>query len=292
MRRLKLGPVIMCLLVLGLIGADYGQVAQAQTTSKKVQKAVTSKETKAQKKVEAKNTAAIQSKKVSASSKKKGKDRHVSKNGHKHHRITGHHKGLKKAHAARHGKAHALKVSSRIRPISDYQPPSPKPSDLWLAKDCPDIYRKMANEGQPKELTMKILESAYGCLGVPYRHGGTTPDGFDCSGFVKYVYQENGIKLGRSSRDQALDGKPVELSELKPGDLIFFKMHQRRKAASHIDHVGLYIGNGQFIHASNNPRAREIKVDNLENGHYTPRIVGARRILDNEGQMTSLMESY
>ncbi len=327
MRKLRLCPVIACLLVLGLIGIGYGQVAQAQTTSKKELKSAATKETKAAKKAETaekitkKGKKAVASvkksknKKLSASLKKKKtktaqastrvhkkskvakhskgklKSRSVaaqSKKKHTSHKVAARSKNLKKAkghnkrYARRHGKDKTLKVASRVRPISDYQPPSPEPSDLWLARECPDIYRQMANEGQSKEMTMKILESAYSCLGTPYRYGGTTPDGFDCSGFVRYIYQEHGIRLGRSSRDQVQNGKPVELSELKPGDLIFFKMDQRRKASSHIDHVGLYVGNGQFIHASSNPRAREIKVDNLEKSHYTPRIVGARRILDDE----------
>jgi cell wall-associated NlpC family hydrolase len=277
MRKLRLGPVIVCLLVLGLIGTGYCQVAQANTTGKNGMKAGASKEAKAEKETDSADKKKTSGSKDAASAKKdkstklsskpekkktkkahasksvqkkgkvakssggKGKSRSAvarSKGKHKSHKVSASSKRLKmdkgknKRHARRHGKARTLNVASHVRPISDYQPPSPRPSDLWLARECPDIYRQMANEGQPQELTMKILESAYSCLGAPYRHGGTTPDGFDCSGFVRYIYKENGINLGRSSRDQAHYGKPVELSELKPGDLIFFKMNQRRRSSS------------------------------------------------------------
>jgi cell wall-associated NlpC family hydrolase len=136
-------------------------------------------------------------------------------------------------------------------------------------------------EGQLDEQSLKILESAYSYLGIPYRWGGTTPSGFDCSGFVRYVFNENGIPLGRSSQVQAQEGKPVRLSDLKPGDLIFFKMHHRTRDHYRVNHVGLYVGNGQFIHASCNAHAHEIKVDELESESYFPRIVEARRILEN-----------
>lgn len=293
MRRYVLGPVILCVLIIGLVGVDFGQAAQARTTGKKEARSVASTDAKAQKKAPEGAKVALEGKKVS-SAKRKVKSKHASAGGNKNHRKTSLAKGSKKATAHRHvhaktrahahahlsARAHSSKPLAHINHVADYDLPAPLPSDLLLAKSCPDFDTRMANGLEPDGLTMKILGSAYSCLGSPYRRGGTSPGGFDCSGFIKYVFRENGIQLGRSSRDQALEGKPVPLSELKPGDLIFFKMHQRKRARSHIDHVGLYIGNGQFIHASNNPRSHEIKIDDLEREYFFPKVVGARRILD------------
>ena len=125
-------------------------------------------------------------------------------------------------------------------------------------------------------MAFKILETAYNYLGVRYRYGGSTPEGFDCSGFVRYVFSENGIQLGRSSRDQAQAGMHVPLSALKPGDLIFFSMRSRKH--HRIDHVGLYIGDGQFIHAASS-RSRQIMISDLKSVHYQNRVVTARRVL-------------
>lgn len=154
-------------------------------------------------------------------------------------------------------------------------------SDLWLAKDSPETYKKQMDDENLDDQTRSVLESAYKYIGTPYRWGGTTPDGFDCSGFVRYVFNENGIPLGRSSHVQVQEGKPVRLSDLKPGDLIFFKMRHRRRDRSHVNHVGLYVGNNKFIHAASNSRNHEITVEDLESNHYLPRIVAARRVLEN-----------
>ncbi len=308
MRRYVLGPVVLCFLIAGFIGADFGQVAQARTAGKKEIGAAATHHAKARKKTADNTREALEGKKIS-SIKKKTKAKHAplaDRNHRKKNVLAGSPKKPKShrhvhaaktkvharahlharaktradAHAHLHASAHSSKPLARISHVADYDLPAPQPSELLLEKSCPGFDRRMENGVEPDGLTMKILESAYSCLGTPYRAGGTTPDGFDCSGFIRYVFRENGIELARSSREQALEGKPVQLSELKPGDLIFFKMHQGRRARYHIDHVGLYVGNGQFIHASNNPRSREIRMDALEKKHYLPKIVEARRILD------------
>jgi len=133
------------------------------------------------------------------------------------------------------------------------------------------------------EQTLSIIESAYSYMGIPYQWGGTTPDGFDCSGFVRYVFKENGIPLGRSSREQVQEGKAVPLSELRPGDLVFFKFYNsrnRERNRGRVNHVGLYLGNGRFIHAASNSNDRAITVNELGSGKYFSRIVEVRRILD------------
>ncbi|CAO0820325.1 C40 family peptidase [Desulfarculales bacterium] len=131
-----------------------------------------------------------------------------------------------------------------------------------------------------------ILSTANGLLGVPYRNGGNRPRiGFDCSGFVSFVLGQNGIDLGRSSPELFKQGHAVSRQELHPGDLVFFAGSQRRKGkgkskfvakakAARVTHVGIYIGNGEFIHAASGNR--RIQVNELR--RTTGRTTGARRI--------------
>jgi cell wall-associated NlpC family hydrolase len=178
---------------------------------------------------------------------------------------------------SKHRHAKVSKPGHTTETVSRTEPTPGDPIDLWLAKDEPERFRQVFNDGVIDEQTLKILESAYSYLGTPYRYGGTTPDGFDCSGFVRQVFSENGISLGRSSRDQALEGKQVSLSNLKPGDLIFFNMNRRNHLP--IDHVGLYVGNGQFIHAASRHSA-EIRIEDLDSARYLQKIVETRRVLE------------
>ncbi|MHB8124882.1 MAG: C40 family peptidase [Desulfitobacteriaceae bacterium] len=91
-----------------------------------------------------------------------------------------------------------------------------------------------------------ILATARSFIGTPYLWGGTTPKGFDCSGFTQYVFAIQGINLPRTSKEQALVGSPIAYSNLLPGDLVFFDLTDERK----VNHVGIYLGNAQFISAT------------------------------------------
>lgn len=265
--RIVLARVI-CIVAIGLIGVGFSLPAQAQTQSKKVVKHAVVKKHVASQKKHSKT-----SKKTTVAAHHTGKSKHASVKGSKSHKKTLHAKNT-----AKNRRHHTLASRTRTHKTpSSYELPATQPSDLWLAKDSPEAYRQLNFDAKTDELTRSILESAYAYIGVPYRYGGTTPDGFDCSGFVRQVFSENGIQLGRSSRDQALEGTPVPLSELKPGDLLFFSMHRRNRCS--IDHVGLYVGQGQFIHAPSS-RAREIKVETLESDRYLPKVVEARRVLE------------
>lgn len=119
-----------------------------------------------------------------------------------------------------------------------------------------------------------VLESACdmarGLLGTPYRWGGTTPKAFDCSGFVRYIYGKLGVKLPRTARQQIKTGHKVTMAGLQAGDLIFFNM-----AKGYVSHVGMYLGEGLFIHASN-PRSG-VRIDCIESPSYKKHVVGARR---------------
>ena len=117
----------------------------------------------------------------------------------------------------------------------------------------------------------KILKTAAQYKGVPYVFGGTTPNGFDCSGYVQYVFAKNGIRLTRTADTQALEGKFVSKKSLKPGDLVFFTTYE--PGASH---VGIYAGNNQFWNATS---SRGIMLSNLNDSYWGPRYYTAPRIL-------------
>ena len=110
--------------------------------------------------------------------------------------------------------------------------------------------------------------------GYSYVYGGSSPSGFDCSGFTSYVYAQFGYKLNRTASGQLSNGKAVSKSQLQPGDLVLFRKAGSSKAATH---VGLYIGGGQFIHAST-PKTGVI-ISSINSNYYTSCFVGARRIV-------------
>ena len=119
--------------------------------------------------------------------------------------------------------------------------------------------------------TSNAVKTAMDLLGCRYRFGGTSRGGFDCSGFTRHVYGKQGVSLPHSSAAQFSRGQQVSRSALKPGDLVFFASRGRR-----VGHVGIYAGNGKFVHASN-PHGG-VKVDSLNSGHYASRFAGARRV--------------
>lgn len=122
-------------------------------------------------------------------------------------------------------------------------------------------------------LGQQVVDYAAQFLGKPYVWGGNGPNSFDCSGFTKYVYAHFGVELNRTASAQLYNGTKVSWSNLQPGDLIFFNNGKVSTAASH---VGIYVGNGQFIHASTNTYS--VQYSNLYSTHYTNTYIAARRI--------------
>jgi LysM repeat protein len=112
-------------------------------------------------------------------------------------------------------------------------------------------------------------------LGAPYRLGGSTLRGIDCSAFVKRIYEIFNIYLPRTSREQFCIGKKIEKEQLEEGDLVFFKTRRANNT-----HVGIYIGNNEFIHASN--RNKEVKVDNLNTPYFNQRFLKGVRVMELE----------
>lgn len=121
-------------------------------------------------------------------------------------------------------------------------------------------------------LGQQVADYAKQYLGVPYVYGGNGPNSFDCSGFTSYVYRHFGYTINRTASTQLSNGYAVSKSELLPGDLVFFRYNTSYPAS----HVGIYIGGGQFIHASTNNY--KVRIDTLLSGHYSNVYLTARRI--------------
>ncbi len=119
----------------------------------------------------------------------------------------------------------------------------------------------------------RLLRAAENWLGVPYRWGGNDHRGIDCSGLAVQLYREAfGFKLPRNSARQRQLGYAVQPPYLKPGDLLFFRF----KSDQGIEHIGIYLGNGQFIHAS---RTQGVVLQRLENPYYQKHLIVIRRII-------------
>lgn len=116
-----------------------------------------------------------------------------------------------------------------------------------------------------------VVRTAFAFRGTRYRYGGSSRRGFDCSGFTSHVFGRNGISLPHNAAAQFRCGTPVPKSQLKEGDLVFFQTTRRG-----ISHVGIYIGNGRFVHASS--AKGRVRVDTLASGYYAQRYRGARRV--------------
>ena len=139
------------------------------------------------------------------------------------------------------------------------------PDDYGLSSILP--------EGEIRE---HIATTALSFVGIPYLWGGASRDeGFDCSGLAMAIYRHNGLILPRTSVDQFESGNPVNVEDLKKGDLVFFATSGKKK----VSHVGIYTGDGKFIHAPG--RGKVICMDLLSNTYFAKRYVGCRSYLDN-----------
>lgn len=136
------------------------------------------------------------------------------------------------------------------------------------------------------ERASSLVMNAMGFLGVPYKYGGNSAEtGFDCSGFVRAVFEQSvGKVLPRRAADQAASTQEIDRSELKPGDLVFFNTMKRA-----FSHVGIYVGDGKFIHS---PRAgSHVRVEDMRVAYWQTRFNGARRVslpVDTEAAQTTL----
>ena len=153
-------------------------------------------------------------------------------------------------------KSHGIKADGLIGPAT---------YSALLGKDMHEI------SSGANYVARRIIQSSMDYLGVPYVFGGTSPYGFDCSGYVQYVFALAGISLPRTADVQYEVGSPISTTELVEGDLVFFSTYTWGAS-----HVGIYIGDGSFIHASS---SRGIAIDSLGSSYWSSHYIGARRIL-------------
>lgn len=114
-------------------------------------------------------------------------------------------------------------------------------------------------------LRLKVVSSALQTLGTPYRYGGKHPGGFDCSGLVHYTHHRAGVSVPRVAREQQRHARPVSLNGLRPGDLLFFELEGKN------EHVGIYIGQGEFIHAPSS--GKRVSRTRLDDPYWRDRLV-------------------
>jgi cell wall-associated NlpC family hydrolase len=132
--------------------------------------------------------------------------------------------------------------------------------------------REMAvSRGGSSSLVRRVVQDSLRYQGVPYVFGGTSPNGFDCSGFTRYVFAQAGVYLPRGADEQYEVGQSVSYSRLQSGDLVYFSTYE-----SGASHVGIYLGNGQFISATS---SRGIAIARMDSGYWGDRYLGARRVL-------------
>ncbi len=137
------------------------------------------------------------------------------------------------------------------------------------------LLERLGQAGQTvRDRTSELVVNAMGFLGVPYRRGGESAEtGFDCSGFVRAIYEQTvGLILPRKADDQAAATQVIDRQDLKPGDLVFFNTMRRA-----FSHVGIYVGDGKFIH-SPKPGA-EVRVEDMGGSYWRRRFDGARRVI-------------
>lgn len=126
--------------------------------------------------------------------------------------------------------------------------------------------------GSPALSAARLAENY---IGVPYRYGGRDPKkGFDCSGLTWYVYQRQGLELPKTSRDQLKTGRKVQRAKLSPGDLVFFRNAKSRQ----VDHVGIYIGRGHFVHAPSS--GKKVERRDLNEKYYKSIYHSGRRVVN------------
>ena len=169
-----------------------------------------------------------------------------------------------------------LKNSQSEKEISEIGDVGIKSLETNLNTDIKLINNQKNKKTLLNNLLNKIVKESNTYLGTPYLWGGTTRNGIDCSAFVKNVYLSVGIKLPRVSQNQSKVGKTITLDKIRKGDLIFFETDKNRPNT--VSHVGIYLGNGNLIHASS--KNKKVVIVPLNQGYFLSKIVIIKRIVD------------
>ncbi len=160
-----------------------------------------------------------------------------------------------------------LPVSDPLRDVHG-SPEQRRDSDLGSVQtETPQQPRLPRSRGAESRQGRRVVDIARRYVGTPYRFGGTSPSGFDCSGLVRYVYAQVGVSLPHNAAQQYRYGMPVSRDRLEPGDLVFF---------DRLRHSGIYVGRGRFIHARQT--GKRVSIANLDDDWYAEHWVGARRL--------------
>jgi cell wall-associated NlpC family hydrolase len=177
----------------------------------------------------------------------------------------------------------AEKIMARVIEEEDIEQ-SPLVPDI--SEDPGTALRQDSSAAYKDPRAQRIVSLALDLFGQPYKYGGTrVGKGIDCSFFVQTIFKDLGIALPRTARDQFLVGTAADPTALKVGDLVFFKKtyygkrkkNGQRVSVTRINHVGIYIGNGEFIHATIN--AKRVTISRLDEPYFVKRFAGARRVL-------------
>ena len=158
----------------------------------------------------------------------------------------------------------------------DYVSIVPYESTASVAKASVAYTAPSGNTTSASGTRQQIIDFAATLLGCKYVYGGNTPSGFDCSGYVKYVFNHFGVSLTRTSANQYANSMKIKKSELQIGDLVFFS---QTSGSSKVGHVGIYVGGGQFIHAA--APGKGVRYDSLSSDYYSSHYIGSGRVLSN-----------
>ena len=161
--------------------------------------------------------------------------------------------------------AEAVKAFQAVQGLDADGLVGPSTYTALLGKEMPEVSRGS------NYISRRVVADSMRYIGVPYVFGGTTPSGFDCSGYVRYVFAQAGIYLPRMADEQYECGYPVSTDELVAGDLVFFSTYDYGAS-----HVGIYLGDGSFINASS---SRGVVIDSLYSSYWGSCYIGARRVM-------------
>lgn len=186
--------------------------------------------------------------------------------------------------------AHATNREQRLPNVNGFTPkshvsaPASKNKQAVKRPTLSKANSKLVPPMGTKE-SSNVLSRAVNVLGTPYRWGGSSPSkGFDCSGLVKYAFNDATFDLPRTSNAMASGhGEKVDRKDLKPGDLIFFNIKSRR-----VNHVAIYLGNDRFIHAPR--RGKSVTIDTLKKPYWQSHYVVAKRVLPKENNTLQVVQ--
>lgn len=137
---------------------------------------------------------------------------------------------------------------------------------------CSPFQPGLPGDPLPADRGYAVLQVAESRIGAPYRYGGAGPDAFDCSGLVSYAYGQLGVAVPRTAAQQFAAAAPLQRDELRPGDLVFFRLQSRG-----VSHVGIYAGGNRFVHAPQS--GGHVRMATLDDEYFRNRYAGAGRLL-------------